>query len=460
MKKGDVITVLLDNLSKLNQVSAKPIETESNDSLTSEPKIRIKNGVPGQKAKVRISKKRHGVYDAQLLEYLDLNKPEDLCENYLICGGCTFNVVESEKERKIKEDYLKDLFSGYPFEGLLEVPDTRSYRNKMEYSFGNKEKDGEMTLGLHERGRFYNILNTNNCVLAPEDFEIIRTTVLDYFKDKNKDFYHKNTNEGFLRFLVLRKGIKSDKLLINLVTTTQDELDKEEFIQLLKNSRVGDKISGILWTTDDNVADAVIPEKTEVLYGTATLNDTICGIDFTITPYSFFQVNTKGADTLFSIVRYYAKLALSEKDNNVIYDLYSGVGTAGLILADLADRIYGIEIVDEAVQIAKENAKKNNIENIEFISGDVLKEAEKLTDRPDLIILDPPRSGINPIALKKILSFEPNYFIYISCNPVPLSQDLKEFEEAGYKVEKMTSVNMFPMTTNVETVALLKKINV
>ncbi len=464
MKKGDILLVEFDKLDKLNTALSYPIEnnthSSSKDIITPQTQIKVKNVIPGKKGLIKITKKKRKKIEGQLINYEDLVLPDcELCNNPVNCGGCTFNLITPEEELQIKENYLKELFQDYPFEGLSDVEHNRKYRNKMEYSFGNQEKDGELTLGLHEKGKFYNILNTDNCQLVPNDFETIRKAVLDYFIEKETDFFHKHTHHGFLRYLVLRRGERTGDVLINLVTTSEENLDEKEFVNHLENLNLEGKISGILWTISDNVADAVNPESEKILYGSKIFNDEILGKEFMITPYSFFQVNTSGADQLFSIVRDYLENITKNRDSTILFDLYSGTGSIGILLSDLVDKVISIELIEEAVEIAKENAKLNDITNIEFISGDVLKKVDELDIKPDVIILDPPRYGITPKALKKILNFNPEYFIYVSCNPVELRKDLEMFKEKGYRVDKMESVNLFPMTTNVETVCLLSKIN-
>lgn len=451
MKKGDEVLIRFDRLKKLNTAEGYPITEEENP-----PKVIVKNAYPGEEVKVRITKKRKNKIEGRITEVLSESEMP-VCGAFNKCGGCLYLGIAREKEADIKNNYLKELFEGYPYQGLTRSPNENYYRNKMEYSFGDAEKDGDLTLGLHQRNSFYNVINTDDCYLAPKEFEIIRKAILDYFLNQDVSYFHKNTHKGFLRHLVLKKGAKTGEILVNLVTSSEQELDKEAFVDMLNTLDLGEsKITGIIHTINDSPADAVIPEKVEVLYGEPIIKDSILDIEFEITPFSFFQVNTLGADILFDIVRKYAKEVVNKEDN-IIYDLYSGTGTISLILADLASKVIGIEVVEEATEIAKENAKNNGIDNAYFIAGDVLEEAENLIERPDLIILDPPRSGIHPKAMKKILDLDPPAYIYVSCNPESLKRDLPFFENRGYKVKKMESVDMFPLTPNVETVALLQK---
>lgn len=458
MKKGEEVLLKFTELSKLNTAMGVPVETNG-DQNTEDIKVKVKNGVPGETGLVKITKKRKNKYEGRLLRIIPEEARNDLpvCFDEQKCGGCSFLAVAGEKELKIKENYLKGLFEGYPLEEVIDSPLPTEYRNKMEYSFGDDVKDGPLTLGLHQRGSFYNVINTPGCILASKDFDKIREAILEYFQKKGTDYYHKNTHEGFLRHLVLRKGYKSGEILVNLVTSSQGELDKEEFAEMLKGlDNLDGKITGIIHTFNDNVADAVIADEVEVIEGSPIIHENLLGLDFQITPFSFFQVNTYGAEKLYSVVREMVQKVLPE-DKPVIYDLYSGTGTITLLMAELASRVIGIELVEEATEIARENARLNNITNAEFLSGDVLSEAEKLDGKADIIILDPPREGIRPKALTKILALDPKAYVYVSCNPESLKRDLPFFEEKGYQVREMKAVNMFPLTNHIETVALLTK---
>lgn len=302
---------------------------------------------------------------------------------------------------------------------------------------------------LHKKGKFYSIVDSDGCNLVDADFTNIRRTVMNYFRQLGTPYYKKTSHIGYLRHLVVRKSLSTGEILVNLVTSSQGELDKEGFVnKLLDISNLKGKIVGILHTTNDSLSDVVKADKLDLLYGRDYIIEEILGLKFNISPFSFFQTNTFGAEKLYSIVREFA----GDIDDKVVFDLYSGTGIIAQIMAPVVKKVIGIEIVEEAVEKAKENAKLNNLDNVEFIAGDVLKAVDELSERPDLIVIDPPRDGIHPKAINKIIDFNPETFVYVSCNPVTLVRDLKIFIDRGYKVDKVKLMDMFPRTPHIECV--------
>ena len=321
----------------------------------------------------------------------------------------------------------------------------------MEYTFGDEEKGGALSLGLHRKGRFYEVINVSSCSISDIDFRSIFVEILNYFKARNIPYYNKKDHVGVLRYLVIRKALSTGEILINLVTSSQEEVELHELLDKLKALELEGKIVGFIHTTDDSLADAIKVDKLDLIYGRDYIIEEILGLKFKISPFSFFQTNTFGAEKLYSIVRDFA----GDTKDNMIFDLYSGTGTIAQIMAPVAKKVVGIEIVEEAVEIARENIKLNGLDNCEFIAGDVLQEIDKLKEKPDLIILDPPREGINPKALGKIIDFNPKRFVYVSCNPVTLVRDLRGFLDRGYSIEKVKCMDMFPFTSHVESTILM-----
>ena len=249
--------------------------------------------------------------------------------------------------------------------------------------------------------------------------------------------------------------------MVDLITTTQEEHDLTAYKDMLLSLSLDGRIVGILHTKNDALADAVIDEGTEILYGQDYFYEYLLGPKFRITPFSFFQTNSLSAEVLYQTVRDYIRSLYDQKKINkdgVIYDLYSGTGTISQLLAPVADKVIGVEIVEEAVEAAKENAKINNLDNCEFIAGDVLKVLDDIEVKPDLIILDPPRDGINPKALQKIIGYGVPYMIYVSCKPTSLARDLEILQNSGYCMSRAVAVDQFPWTNHVETVVLLSKL--
>jgi 23S rRNA (uracil-5-)-methyltransferase RumA len=427
-----------------------------------EGKIAVKHTLPGQKVRVMINKKRAGRLEGRILEILEpseLETAENPCPHYGICGGCTYQTLPYEEQLKIKEKQVKDLIDSvcedYEFEGIKGSPIEDGYRNKMEFSFGDEFKDGPLALGMHKRGSFYDVVTTGDCKIVNSDFTDILKAVKGYFEAEGTGFYKKMQHIGYLRHLLVRRAIKTGEILIDLVTTSQEDKDLKPLTDILLGLSLNGTIVGILHTFNDSLADVVKNDRTDILYGQDFFFEELLGLTFKISPFSFFQTNSLGAEVLYEATRGY----VGETKDKVVFDLYSGTGTIAQIIAPVAKKVVGVEIVEEAVEAAKENAKRNGLENCEFIAGDVLKVIDEIQDKPDLIILDPPRDGIHPKALGKIIDFGVDKLVYVSCKPTSLVRDLVVLQERGYKVEKVCCVDMFPSTANVETVCLLTRIN-
>lgn len=426
--------------------------------------IEFKGGLLGQVCHVKVTRNRKdykkGKY-LNLVEHSNLENSRFYCPQADICGGCAYQKVPYETELMLKLDMIKKLFvdNNIEFDGEISInrsPETIGYRNKMEYTFGDKEKGGDLILGLHRQNRFYEIVDTNDCNIVDNDFNIIRKSVQNYFREKNTSFYHKSKREGLLRHFIIRKAHRTGEVMCILVTSSDESFDqmrKTLFINFLNNLDIQGKIVSIFHVTNDSVADAVIPEKIDLLYGKDHIREEMMGLSFNISPFSFFQPNIFTAEKLYQKAFEFAEI---DKNMNVL-DLYSGTGTITQVMASVAREATGIEIVEEAVDKATENAKINDIDNIKFLCGDVLKEIENVKGDYDVVILDPPRAGIMPDALDKILDLNPQKFIYISCNPKTQVDNFKEFIASGYKIKKYEIVDQFPNSRHVESIALLEK---
>ncbi len=430
----------------------------------------VKNALPGQKISYRVSKARKGKAEGRLLEVLEKSpwEVESPCPHFGICGGCTYISLPYGQQLDIKDKQVKKLLdqvlekkeTPYIYEGIKASPAPYGYRNKMEFSFGDEVKDGPLALGMHKRGSFYDIATVRECRIVDEDYRKILGCVLDYFAEKNISFFHRLRHEGYLRHLLVRKGAKTGEILIALVTTTQEEHDLVSFREALLDLELDGKIVGILHTKNDSNADVVRNDGTEVLYGQDYFYEELLGLRFRVSEFSFFQTNTYGAEVLYQVARdYIGPLGDRDGREKVVFDLYSGTGTIAQMMAAAAGKVIGVEIVEEAVESARENAKLNGLDNCEFIAGDVLKVLDEIEVRPDIIILDPPRDGVHPKALRKIIDYGVDRLIYISCKPTSLVRDLEVFLENGYEVEKAAAVDQFPWTGNVETVCLLSKLH-
>ncbi|MCM1988372.1 23S rRNA (uracil(1939)-C(5))-methyltransferase RlmD [Oceanirhabdus seepicola] len=424
-------------------------------------KVLIKNALKGQKVIGKVTKKNSERIVAKLMEVVeDVDyKIPPVCKPFTVgCGGCAHQDISYEMQLESKEYQVMKLFreagiDGFEYEGIEGSPDVFEYRNKMEFTFGDMEKGGELTLGMHVKNKSYAICTVDDCQIVDEDFRKVLSTAINYFQDKELPKYRVMQHTGYLRNLVVRKGINTGEILVNIVTTTQLEFDMSEFVKEILAQEYKGAITGIIHTFNDSLSDVVQADSVEVLHGREFIYEELLGLKFKINPFSFFQTNTRGAEKLYSIVRDY----IDNTEDKVVFDLYCGTGTIGQIVAPKAKKVVGIELIEEAVKDARENAKLNGLENTEFIAGDIAKVIHTVKDNPDIIILDPPRAGVHPFALKYVLKFNAPQIIYVSCNPKTLVTDLKDLEAGGYKVEKVMLKDMFPHTPHCETVVKLSK---
>lgn len=451
MKKGQIYEGIVERIDFPNKGILNIEDT----------KIIVKNALPGQKIRFSINKKRKDKCEGRLLEVIEkspLETREAVCKNFGLCGGCTYQTFSYEEQLKLKESQVKKLVDevvdSYVFEGIKGSPVEWGYRNKMEFSFGDEVKDGPLSLGLHKKGSFHDIVNTSDCKIVDEDYNMILSCVLDYFTKLGTSFYHKLSHTGYLRHLLVRRASKTGEILVNLVTSSQEEVTLKPLVEELLQLKLTGSLVGILHTMNDSLADVVQSDHMDVLYGQDYIYEELLGLKFKISTFSFFQTNSLGAEVLYETARDY----IGETKDKVIFDLYSGTGTIAQILAPVAKKVIGVEIVEEAVEAAKVNAKLNGLDNCEFIAGDVLKVIDSIEERPDLIVLDPPRDGIHPKALDKIIDYGVDRIVYISCKPTSLARDLVVLQEKGYQVEKVCAVDMFPGSVHVETCVLLKHI--
>jgi 23S rRNA (uracil-5-)-methyltransferase RumA len=432
-------------------------------------KVVVKNAMPGQKVNFAVSKIRSGKSEGNLKEVVcrsPLETRDGACRSFGNCGGCSYQTMSYENQLEMKKSQVKRLIDQvceeYEFEDILRSPVEWGYRNKMEFSFGDEFKNGPLALGLHKKGSFHDIITADDCAIVDKDFNQILTCVLNYCIEKGMDYFHKLTHLGYLRHLLVRKAVKTGEILVNIITTTQEEAfsvseGEDVFAGLMKQLlelELKGTLVGILHTYNDSQADVVKSDRTIQLYGRDYIYEELLGLRFKISTFSFFQTNSLGAEVLYSKVREY----VGETKDKRIFDLYSGTGTIAQLLAPVAGKVTGVEIVEEAVEAAKENASLNGLNNCEFIAGDVLKVIDSLVDKPDIIVLDPPRDGIHPKALDKIIHFGVDKIVYISCKPTSLVRDLEVLQVKGYKVEKVCAVDMFPETVHVETVVLMSRV--
>ena len=471
MKKGEILEGIV---KRVDYPGKGVVETPEGICI-------VKNVLPGQRVSLRVSKKRRGRAEGTLQEVLEKAPGERTapCPHFGKCGGCIYLNLPFEEELELKRSQVVRLLEsavdqaaqlcGVPaeqlavskwFEGIRPSPQEYEYRNKMEYTFGDEYKDGPLALGMHKRGGFYDIVTVDGCRITDPDFSLILKTTLQYFSKAELPFYHRLRHTGYLRHLLVRKAAFTGEILVDLVTTTQLQPDLSayvnELVQLQEKGLLKGRFAGILHTDNDSLADVVADQGTEILYGKDFFTEKLLGLRFNVTPFSFFQTNSHGAEVLYDTARkYLSEGTMAGKEKGIVYDLYSGTGTIAQLMAPTAEKVIGVEIVEEAVEAAKVNAERNGLTNCSFLAGDVFKVLDTIEEKPDTIILDPPRDGIHPKALPRILSYGVENILYISCKPTSLARDLPSFIAAGYRPVRGVCIDQFPWTANVETVCLL-----
>lgn len=473
MKKGQILEGIVERVDFPNKGVVR-VREENGEEVC----CLVKNVLPGQKVSFCVQKKRNGRAEGRLLEVVERaeNEVESPCPHFMLCGGCLYHNLSYEDQCRLKQEQVKKLLDqvlcrqdAWEFEAIKPSPAVYGYRNKMEFTFGDEVKDGPLSVGLHKRGGFYDIVTVSGCMIMDEDYRRILTASKEYFEELGLPFFHRLRHTGYLRHLLVRKGAKTGEILVALVTAGGiDSVVKKEkeracgFAKVLLSLPLDGKIVGILHMVNDAVADVVRSDETRLLYGRDYFYEEVLGLRFQISAFSFFQTNSLGAEVLYSTAReFIGDLSSREegggKPDKVVFDLYSGTGTIAQLMAPMAKKVVGVEIVEEAVEAARENAALNGLDNCEFIAGDVLKVLDELEEKPDFIILDPPRDGVHPKALKKILAYGVERIVYISCKPTSLARDLESFLEEGYRVERAACCDMFPWTGNIETVCLLSR---
>ena len=479
MKKGQIRTGIVEKVKFPNKAVVKldPMETENQNTAAAveDEYCVVKGALPGQRVEFAVTKVRNGRGEGRLFKMLEkspleINEPggEHCCKHFGNCGGCSYLSMSYADSVKIKEQQVHDLLAPVlakqqtvcQMEPIKASPVYYGYRNKMEFSFGDEVKDGPLSLGMHKKGSFYDVVTVEDCRIVDGDYRKILQATLAFFKERNATFFHRLTHQGFLRHLLVRKAAHTGEILVALVTTSSGEVNVQEWKDMLLTLELEGTFAGIIHIVNDALADAVKCDEMHILYGQDHFYEELLGLRFKISTFSFFQTNTYSAAVLYETAREYVGSLLDEngQPGSIVYDLYSGTGTIAQLMAPVAKKVIGVEIVEEAVEAAKKNAQLNGLHNCEFIAGDVLKVLDNIEEKPDFIILDPPRDGIHPKALTKIIDYGVDRLVYISCKPTSLARDLEVFIENGYEAVRCVPVDQFPWTTGIETVCLLSKV--
>lgn len=382
----------------------------------------------------------------------------EICRDSNVCGGCVYQGVPYDEQLKNKAGEVRGLLDkkDINYGELLDIepaPNRYHYRNKMEYTFGDMEKNGPTTLGMHKKKHFMSIITVDQCQLVHDDFNTVLRGVLDFVIEKGYSHYHKKNHKGLMRHLIVRRGVRTGELLVNVVTSSEEGFDEKAFVEMIRSLPLESNVVGILRTINDRLADAVYCDELRILDGRDYYMEEIMGLKFKVSAFSFFQTNVEAVENLYS----YAIDLIDDFNNKTAFDLYCGTGTITQTLAKKAGKVIGIELVEEAVEAAKANAALNGLDNCEFIAGDVFEVLKTVEEKPDVIVVDPPRVGIKPDALDKIIGYGVDQIVYISCNPKSLTENLYYMQYYGYDVVSVKPFDNFPGTKHTEAVALLQK---
>lgn len=391
---------------------------------------------------------------------------DSLCPAAEHCGGCIYQGVDYAEQYRQKDKAIRRLLDKHDIDesvylGMEPAICTGGYRNKMEYTFGDLEKGGELELGMHYKGRWMSIITTDECQLVPDSFNKVLHAALEFCRANGYRPYHRKTHEGLLRNLVVRCGVRTGELLINIVTASDGKaegsnayFDEDGFRDMLLGLDLDMQIVGILRTFNDSLADAVIDEGHKLLYGRDYYNEEILGLKFKVKTFAFFQTNIDAVERLYSDVLQ----VVPDVSGKTVYDLYCGTGTISQLMSSTAKDVYGIDIVEDSIVAARSNTELNGISNCHYICGDVKEKLDEIPEKPDVIVVDPPRVGIHDKAVAMLCRYGINEIVYVSCNPKTLCINLDSFRTNGYEIKQIKSYDNFPMTKHVETVCLMSKV--
>ena len=474
MKKGELVELVVTDLAFGGKGIAKK-KTDEGDFI-----FFIENTIPGQKVEALITKKRKNYAECRLMKVVEKSELQ-VETNHQPISGAPYITLPIKKQTEYKRTTALDVLRRIGgvqqpeiiFDVFIESPETWFYRNKMEYSFSeirhdihNNTEHDDFGLGFKHRGTWWKVENLDKSSgLFDEEWENALWKIREYCESTKLPAWHPPKKTGFFRHIVVRKSFAQNQLLINLVTSSEgvDKFDAKGFLAVLQDI-LGKRLAGFQHTINDNVADRAKIENgsTNLVFGKATITEELLGLSFEISMESFFQTNPQCAELLYGKAIEYAR-ENNDLDGQVIMDLFCGTGTIGQILANQTDNteIIGVDIVEEAIENAERNAKINGIDNIRFFAADVGKflfNYPEYEGKISTIMLDPPRAGIAPKTLKKVMNLGAKRIVYISCNPATQARDLNELAQFGYELKKLSLVDQFPHTAHVESVALIERV--
>jgi 23S rRNA (uracil1939-C5)-methyltransferase len=419
----------------------------------------VRRGLPGDRVRARVTKVKRNHAEALAVDVVEPSsqRVEAPCAHYPACGGCRFQDLayeaQLEQKRRQVEDSLRRLggLESPPLEAIVPAESIFHYRNKLEYSF--TQTPSGPALGFHKAGRWDEVLEVERCWLTSDSGNGIRNRVRDWAREERLEAYSQADGTGYLRHLVVREGVNTGQALVMLVTAAGERFERDRFVEVLRGVP---EVRSIHWAVNDTPAEVTHLPST-LLWGEDAIEEELLGLRFRVRPNAFLQTNTKMAERLYELAIDFAGLTGGE----TVYDLYCGIGTIGLSMASRALTVWGVEVEEESVACALENADLNGITNAAFFAGEVGRSLEDLRARagdPDVVLVDPPRAGLAGKALKRVGETAAPRLVYVSCNPTTLAGDVKRLrDDYGYELVRARPVDMFPHTPHVETVALLER---
>jgi 23S rRNA (uracil1939-C5)-methyltransferase len=419
----------------------------------------VRRGLPGDTVRARVTKVKRNHAEALAVEVLQPGpqRVDAPCAHYPACGGCRFQDLAYDAQVAAKEEQFADALRRIggiaepPLEPIFPAVDQFHYRNKVEYSF--TQTPNGPALGFHKAGRWDEVLEIERCWISSDVSNALRDAVRDWARAEKLEPYDQAEHTGYLRHLVIREGRNTEQALVQLVTAPGERFDRDELVEVLRRFP---EVRSIHWAVNDSQAE-VTNLPTTLLWGEDAIEEELCGLRFRVRPNAFLQTNTKMAERLYELAGEYAGLT----GNETVYDLYCGIGSIALTMAAKALTVWGVEVSEESVACALENADLNGIANAAFFAGEVGASLEELRERagpPDVVVVDPPRAGLSGKALRRAARLEASRLVYVSCNPTTLAGNVKDLErDWGYKLERVRPVDMFPHTPHVESVSLLKR---
>ncbi|MCW2967169.1 MAG: methyltransferase, TrmA family [Solirubrobacteraceae bacterium] len=414
----------------------------------------VSGAIPGDRVRAVVTKRKRAYGEARTLEILEPS-PERIAP-VADHPGAPWQVLPYERQVQVQAEQVEDALrrigklDGFEIEPMVPAEQQWRYRNKVEFSFGTDETDPARPLvcGFHAPGSWEEIVDIDDCLLVSERVNDARRRVLEFCRAQGLEAWDRRSQEGLLRNLVIREGRRTGQLQVRLVTSP-GELDGEAFAEAAQ-------ADGVFWTQAAGVGETTQGGLTEHIAGAPALEEELGGLRFAISSDAFFQTNTEMAEKLYAIATEYAELRGWER----VYDLYCGIGTIGLSLAARAGEVWGVEVVEQAAGDAIANAKRNEIGNAQFFAGDVrlaMRDLVERAGRPDVLVVDPPRSGLSQKIVRRVIEAGPKRIVYVSCNPTTLAPNAAQLVEAGYVLKKVRPVDMFPQTHHVECVAVLER---